>query len=214
MKNERLIFLIKEKYGSLENYLNEKGKRIWAATEARSYGWGGVSAVHMATGIDFKTIRKGLLELKSGNSLANEGLRKNGSGRKKISSKEPCILKAIKELIEVSTRGDPESPLKWTCKSSYQVAEELNKQGYTISQKSVYTILTDDLNYSLQSNKKTAEGDSHPDRDAQFKYINKKIKQFQSQNCPTLSIDTKKKENIGNFLIITDCGPRFCSLLV
>lgn len=195
---ENNIFIIKEKHEKLSLYLNEKSRRIWAATEAKSYGRGGITAVVKATGIDYKTIRKGLIELDEVGEQNNSRIRKVGGGRKKLNSTYSELNKDLESLLEPITRGDPESPLLWTCKSTYNLAEALQKKGYKISQSTVCRQLKD-LGYTLQSNKKTLEGADHPDRNDQFLYINERIKNFQQSNCPVISVDTKKKENIGNF---------------
>lgn len=190
---------VHEKYKWISEHLSEKSRRIWAATEANSIGWGGITTISKATGIDAKTIRKGIVELgeKQGGESANR-IRREGGGRKKLRDTEKNILKALESLINPVTRGDPESPLRWTCKSTYKLAEALVKKGYKISQRTVYNLLVFQ-EYSLQSNKKTKEGANHPDRDKQFKYINNQVKMFQKCNSPALSVDTKKKENIGNY---------------
>ena len=190
---------VNEKYEWISEHLNEKSRRIWAATEANSIGWGGITIISKATGIDAKTIRKGITELggkKWGES--KNRIRRKGGGRKKLKDTEKNIVKALESLVNPVTRGDPESPLRWTCKSTYKLAEAMVKKGYKISQRTVYNLLVF-LEYSLQSNKKTKEGANHPDRDKQFKYINNQVKMFQKCNSPTLSVDTKKKENIGNY---------------
>lgn len=190
---------VNEKYEWISEHLNEKSRRIWAATEANSIGWGGITIISKATGIDAKTIRKGITELggKKGGESKNR-IRRKGGGRKKLKDTEKNIVKALESLVNPVTRGDPESPLRWTCKSTYKLAEAMVKKGYKISQRTVYNLLVF-LEYSLQSNKKTKEGTNHPDRDKQFKYINNQVKMFQKCNSPTLSVDTKKKENIGNY---------------
>lgn len=193
---EKHIQKVKTKYIELSFCLNEKSKRLWAATEAKSIGRGGINIVHKATGIDFKTIGKGVKELTSGKS--DDRLRKVGGGRKKIRDTQGNILEALEKLIEPVTRGDPESSLLWTCKSTYKLCDELNVQGYAVSQKTVYSLLVD-LDYSLQSNRKRREGTDHPDRNEQFEFIYKMVKKFQANGNPTISVDTKKKENIGEY---------------
>ena len=193
---EEHIQNIQSKYQQLSFCLNEKSRRLWAATEANSIGRGGINIVHEATGIDFKTIRKGVKEL--GNDTAVGRIRKIGGGRKKIKDTQGDILEDLERLIEPVTRGDPESSLLWTCKSTYKLSDELKAQGYAISQKTVYSLLVD-LDYSLQSNRKRREGTEHPDRNEQFEYIYKTVKRFQASGNPTISVDTKKKENIGDY---------------
>ena len=193
----QIIDGISEKYKEVSKYLNEKGRRIWAATEAANIGWGGITIVFEGTGIDHKTIRKGIAELNAENKETNR-VRKKGGGRKKLKDVDKELLKDLDYFVDPNTRGDPESPLRWTSKSTYKLAEALRKKGHKISQRSVYNLLIF-LGYTLQSNKKIKEGTNHPDRDKQFKYINKRVKTFQRDNCPTVSVDTKKKENIGNY---------------
>lgn len=178
--------------------LTEKSRRLWAATEAQSLGRGGITIVYIATGIDSKTIRKGIAELNNEEILKNERIRNQGGGRKKLTEKERNLERDLKLLLEPVTRGEPESPLLWTSKSTHKLAEELRQKGYKITQPTVRTLLSE-FGYRLQSNRKTQEGNSHPDRNQQFQYINKKTKLFQKQNQPIISVDTKKKEKIGNF---------------
>lgn len=194
----KTIETIREKYKEISFCLNERSRRIWAAIEAKGYGWGGVSAVSEATGIAHKTIRKGSMELNDKEKLSEENIRKKGGGRKKLKDIYKKLLHDLESLVEPFTRGDPQSPLRWTCKSTYNLAEELRKKGYKVCQRSVCDLLAD-LDYSLQSNKKTREGTNHPDRNAQFHYINEKVKKFQSRKNPVISVDTKKKEKIGNY---------------
>jgi len=169
--------------------LNERSRRMWAATEAKSFGWGGITVVSGATGIDPKTIRRGLLELDE---------KQRVRGRKKLTEINTGLLDDLESLVEPASRGDPESPLRWTSKSTYKLSEELKNKGYSVCQRTVYSLLAD-LEYSLQSNKKMKEGTNQPDRDAQFQYIYERVKYFQSHNNPVISVDTKKKENIGEF---------------
>lgn len=193
------IDTIKAKYDRLHPVLNERGLRIWCATEAHAIGYGGVTAVHQATKVSRITITNGLKELNLDVPLDANRIRKPGGGRKKLIDTKEGLLESLDKLIEPATRGDPENPLRWSSKSTIKLAEELTKEGYNISQKSVYNLLRDQ-NYSLKANKKTKEGkEDHPDRDTQFQHINEKVKEFQKNNNPVLSVDTKKKENIGNF---------------
>lgn len=171
---------------------------MWAAAEAKSFGWGGITVVSEATGVDPKTIRKGLLEIDDKRRVPADRIRNTGGGRKKLTETHKHLLNDLDSLVDPESRGDPESPLRWTSKSTYKLSEELNRKGYGVSQRTVYNLLRD-LDYSLQSNKKMREGTNHPDRDAQFQYIYKRVKHFQSQNQPVISVDTKKKENIGEF---------------
>jgi hypothetical protein len=211
MLNKTIILSTLEKaintsYQSLILHLNERSSRIWAATEANRYGRGGISAVHRATGIDYKTISKGLKELKSEQKVITNKIRAGGGGRKHILDKDPDIGLELDKLIEPSTRGDPESLLLWTSKSTYKLAESLSASGHKVSQTSVHKMLVA-KGYSLQSNRKKLEGNQHPDRNAQFNYINNCAKRFQIKNCPVLSIDTKKKESIGNY---KNNGKEYC----
>lgn len=171
---------------------------MWAATEAKSFGWGGISVISKGTGIDPKTIRKGLLELDEKQRAPDNRIRRTGGGRKKLTKTHDNLLDDLEALIGPDSRGDPESPLRWTSKSTYKLSGELKSKGYSVCQRTVCSLLAD-LHYSLQSNKKTKEGADHPHRDAQFSYICKRVKYFQSHNSPVISVDTKKKENIGEF---------------
>ncbi len=171
---------------------------MWAATEAKSFGRGGITVVSEGTGIDPKTIRKGLLELDEEQRAPANRIRRTGGGRKKLTKTHKNLLSDLESLVEPDSRGDPESPLRWTSKSTYKISEEMKNAGYSICQRTVCSLLAD-LDYNLQSNKKTKEGANHPDRDEQFKYIYKRVKYFQTHNNPVISVDTKKKENIGEF---------------
>ncbi len=190
--------IVREKYRSLSLCLNEKCKRVWAATEAEHLGRGGMTIVHKATGIDYKTIKRGQLELRNREILTKNRTRKEGGGRKKLKEKEKDLEEDLESLVEPEERGDPENPLRWVCKSTIMLTEELKKKGYKITQPTVWAMLKE-LGYSLQSNKKTHEGESHADRNKQFYYINNKAKVFQKASQPIISVDAKKKENIGNF---------------
>lgn len=202
MSDEQVVKSIREKYDSLKPYLNEKTRRIWAAIEARSLGWGGVSQVARATGLSRTTIQAGmgLLSEKDGVKTEEEmtRIRTHGGGRKLLEEQDPMLLSDLESLIEPMTLGDPESPLKWTNKSVVKLAAALNVGGHRISPKSVYNLLKS-LGYSLQSNRKTRDGSSHSVSDDQFLHISKQVKHFQSQNPPVISVDPKKKELIGNF---------------
>ncbi len=184
------------KYRAVFRYLSEKGMRAWAASEAKILGYGGISAVSKATGLSRTTIHVGLAELE----LEDIGIlnRRPGGGRKPIIEKQPMLLKELEGLLDPVTRGDPESPLKWTCKSTENLSKELKERGYKISPRSVANLLIE-LGYSLQSNNKRYEGSNHPDRNKQFNYIYNKVKKFQKTNNPIISVDAKKKELIGNY---------------
>ena len=190
------------KYLSLAPMMNERMRRQWAASEARAYGWGGVRAVSGAIGMSPNTIRRGLAELldRQAHPGAPEDLRirRPGGGRKALTENDPDLQDALEHLVDPVTRGDPESPLRWTCKSTTQLAEALTRQGHTLSPRSVGRLLNE-AGYSLQSNRKTLEGASHPDRNAQFEHISRTVQAFQKRGQPVISVDTKKKELVGAF---------------
>ena len=188
--------VISKKYNLLKPFLNEKSKRLFAAAEALSFG--NISLVSRAMDISEETIKKGCNELESGEILSDDKIRAPGGGRKKSVEKDPALLSDLETLIEPTSRGDPESPLRWTSKSICKLAEELKKMGHKVSHSRVADMLRM-LGYSLQANKKTIEGTSHPDRDQQFNHISEKCKEFQEEKQPVISIDTKKKESVGNF---------------
>jgi len=196
--------IISEKYELLKPFLDEQNKRLFAAAEAISLDEGGISIVSRATGISRDTISKGCKELESrmigagGTSIPDGKIRAPGGGRKKSVDKDLTLTPDLESLIEPTSRGDPESPLRWTSKSVRNLAEELNKMGHKVTHARVADLLHV-LGYSLQANKKTIEGTSHPDRDQQFYHINEKCKAFQEEHQPVISVDTKKKELVGNF---------------
>ncbi len=169
-----------------------------AANEAMGFGYGGISRVRRACGLSRKTIAKGIEEIKTGSLPLGGRIRRAGAGRKKITVRDPRLVTALKRLIDPTTRGDPESPLRWTCKSTRTLARQLSKQNHPVGYVKVSQLLHDQ-NYSLQSNRKTEEGDDHPDRDAQFRYINARVKKAIAVGTPVISVDTKKKELIGNY---------------
>jgi transposase len=193
---------IKARYGSLAPVMDERMRRQWAATEAQTFGWGGLSAVSIATGMSRNTIRKGLAELarrkKYPKARVDSCLRKKGGGRKRLTVSDPSLSGALEQLVEPMSRGDPMSPLRWTCKSTVRLAEELTQQGHPIGAWTVGSMLKT-VGYSLQSNRKTKEGASHPDRNAQFEHINTTVQRFQQRGQPVISVDTKKKELVGQF---------------
>ncbi len=170
IQREEVTQDIKKKYLGMSLYLNERSRRMWAATEAKSFGWGGITVVSQATGIDPKTIRRGLLELDDKKPIPDNRIRSTGGGRKKLTETHKNLFDDLESLVEPDSRGDPESPLRWTSKSTYKLSEELKRRGYRVCQRTVCSLLAD-LDYSLQSNRKTNEGTNHPDRDAQFQYI-------------------------------------------
>jgi hypothetical protein len=193
---------IKSRYRGLAPLMDERMRRQWAATEAQTYGRGGVSAVSSATGMSRNTIRKGLFELaarkRNPRLPVAARIRKQGGGRKRLTETDPGIAQALDRLIEPTTRGDPMSPLRWTCKSTLNLAHALTRHGHPVGAWTVGAMLKQ-AGYSLQSNRKTKEGGSHPDRNAQFEYINGSVEQFQQRGQPVISVDTKKKELVGPF---------------
>ena len=173
--------------------------RIMAANEARVLGYGGISRVRRACGLSRKAIAKGIQEIKIGSLPLGGRIRRAGAGRRKITTRDPQILAALDSLIDPETRGDPESPLRWICKSTRTLATQLSKQDHPVSHVKVAQLLHDQ-DYSLQSNRKTEEGDDHPDRDAQFRHINAQVKKSLAAGTPVISVDTKKKELIGAYV--------------
>lgn len=198
MVNDTLtISILKEKFKHLKPLLNERSIRIWAATEAKSIGRGGNAIVREATELSWPTIQKGLEELEAPYELEANRIRRKGGGRKKITDKDKTLLDDLDQLIDPATRGDPETLLRWTSKSTIKLAEKLREKGHNITQRSVHRLLKGQ-EYSMKSNRKRNEGTrENPDRDEQFQLINKKSIEFQKNNCPVLSVDAKKKENIG-----------------
>lgn len=198
----KLMAEIHDRYKLLSGKLDERARRLLAATEATIIGRGGITLVAKATGMSPRSISSGIKELKStADSLKKKGIqriRKPGGGRKKLSAVDTTLVKDLELLVEPLTRGDPESPLRWTCKSVRLLADELNKMGHETSYRTVARILKK-LEYSLQGNTKTLEGTSHPDRNAQFENINKKATEQLEAGNPVISVDTKKKELVGTF---------------
>ena len=178
--------------------MDERHRRLWAGTEARALGRGGIAVVARATGLARNTIGRGLAELAQKRTLSPARVRRPGAGRKRATALAPGLTTALEELVEPVTRGDPESPLRWTLKSTRHLAEELNTQGYAVSHTLVGGLLHD-LEYSLQANRKTLEGASHPDRNAQFEHINAAVTAQVKRGQPAISVDTKKKELVGLF---------------
>jgi transposase len=191
-------------YDTLTPVMDERMRRPWAAAEAQAYGWGGIQAVSTAIGMSANTIRRGLGELSE--RQANPGveasgrIRQEGGGRKWQTELDPGLSSALERLIEPATRGDPESPLRWTCKSTTHLASELTAQGHPVSTSTVWRLLTA-AGYSLQSNRKSKEGADHPDRNEQFEHIAATVQDFQQRGQPVISVDTKKKELIGEFRV-------------
>lgn len=197
-KRQSLISQIKQRHGVIYTHLSEKAKRIWAASEAIAIGRGGDTIVSEATGISRVTIIKGKNEIKGESDSNKDQIRKSGGGRKRLIKKHPEIIKDLDVMIAPLTRGDPESSLRWTCKSTYKLSEALRAKGHRISQKSVYSLLQE-MGYSMQSNRKKMEGKQHPNRDEQFHFISRKVNELQELGQPVISVDAKKKENVGQF---------------
>jgi len=189
---------IHRKYRSLLPVLDERQRRLWAATETRALGRGGLAAVVRATGIAKTTVLRGLRDLEWGPSSISDRVRRPGAGRKRATVVDPGLIAAMKHLVEPVTRGDPESPLLWTCKSTRRLATELEAKGHPISHTAVADLLWEQ-GYSLQGNRKTKEGTNHPDRNAQFEYINRRVRRQLAGRQPAISVDTKKKELVGDF---------------
>jgi hypothetical protein len=185
------------KFSDIWPLLDERSRRLVAANEALSMGYGGVSRVRRACGLSRKAIAKGIREIAAGNAMPGR-IRRSGAGRKNIIERDPKLIILLDRLIEPETRGDPESPLRWICKSTRTLAAQLSRQKHPVSHEKVAQLLRDQ-DYSLQSNRKTEEGADHPDRDAQFRYINKQVKQALAKAIPVISVDTKKKELLGNY---------------
>jgi Rhodopirellula transposase DDE domain len=201
------VATIRAKFEALRPYLDERRRRLWAAAEALALGRGGLTAVATATGLQRATIRVGIRELQRGPATSRAGaavpddqqrVRAPGGGRKSLTTQDPALLRDLEALVEPVTRGDPLSPLRWTCKSTRQLAAELVRQGHRVSHTTVAELLHA-LNYSLQGTRKTKEGAEHPDRDAQFAHINEQTRAFQQRGQPVISVDAKKKELVGDF---------------
>jgi len=203
MSKATLLEAVRTKYRLLQPLMTERLRRQWAACEAESLGRGGASLVAQATGLSRTTIWAGQRELRRRadqpqGDLAPERVRAPGGGRHLVEQADPTLLAALRDLVESSTRGDPQSPLFWTSKSTRKLAEELSGRSHPVSHQTVAALLWD-WGYSLQANRKTKEGDDHPDRDAQFEYINEQVRLFQRDGQPVVSVDAKKKELIGDF---------------
>lgn len=192
---------LKEALKEMLPHLDERQKRLYLGSEAKKIGHGGNSIIARLSKVSRPTIiqgKKELMEAKIKHHEKTQRIRIGGGGRKKNTDKNPVLLTALEALIEPDTKGDPETPLRWTCKSTRMLEAELKKQGHTVGRTLIGQLLNE-LGYSLQSNSKTIEDDQHPDRDDQFKYINKRAKYFLSKGLPVISVDTKKKELIGNY---------------
>lgn len=189
---------LKERYKMLKPFLTEKQKRIFLGSEAKMLGFGGISEVSRITGVSRRLVSEGIKEVKKPEEFTHDRIRKEGGGRKRTISKDKTLLEDLEKLIDPTTRGEPESPLRWTCKSLRNLAESLNAMNHKTSHRMVGELLHE-LNYSLQANRKTQEGGTHPDRNAQFEYINETVKKCQLKKQPVISVDAKKKENIGEY---------------
>jgi transposase len=198
MRHQREEAAIRQRFLAVSPVLDERGRRLWTAAEAQAVGYGGVSLVARATGLTRPTIYVGLQELAQGATLPAGRVRRPGAGGKPLTWTQPGLKAALDALVEPLCRGDPESPLRWTCKGVRRLAAELQKQGFRIGRQKVADLLAE-LGYSLQANRKTREGNQHPDRDAQFEYIATQVRQFQGRSQPVISVDTKKKELVGDF---------------
>ena len=186
------------KYEVLQAALNERTRRLWAGTEAVAYGRGGIAAVMRVTGMSRNTIVRGIAEAAVAHPLDVARIRAPGGGRKAKAMLDPGLKQALERRVEPVSRGDPESPLRWTCKSTRRLARDLAAEGYQVSHRLVADLLHE-LGYRLQANRKTREGSSHPDRNAQFEYINRVVSQAMAGGQPAVSVDTKKKELVGDF---------------
>ncbi len=202
MQDAQLVARIRRKFRQLQGALNERSRRLWAASEALEIGWGGVTAVAEATQMSHSTVRAGVVELKAPrrgkSALPPERIRRPGGGRRRAIVNDPQLLPALDALVEPTSRGDPESALRWTIKSTRTLADELTRQTHPVSYGTVATLLGQ-AGYSLQANRKTREGGSHPDRNAQFEYLNAEVAKFLNRGQPAISVDTKKKELVGDF---------------
>jgi hypothetical protein len=200
LSREEQVAAIKKKYEAIAPYLNERSRRLWAGAEAQGLGHGGQQVVHLATGIAIGTISQGQREVASGEADGDESgrIRRAGGGRKSKLAVNKRLGRALETILNESTRGDPETPLRWSSKSTRKIAAVLQQEGISVSHSLVAKIL-DEMGYSLQGNRKVKEGADHPDRDAQFGFIAQKTKAFQQQGQPVISVDTKKKELLGEF---------------
>jgi hypothetical protein len=200
MHDAAVIERIRRKFRALAPVLDERSRRHWAATEALDLGWGGVACIAAATGLSRTTVAAGVRDLRecSAEGLPGARIRRPGAGRPHLVDVDLGLWAALDALVDPLTRGDPESPLRWTCKSTRRLAKELSQQGHPVSAGTVAAVLRE-MGYSLQANRKTREGESHPDRNAQFEYINAQVRRLQKRGQPVVSVDTKKKELVGDF---------------
>jgi transposase len=199
MRDKGMEAAVRRRFIRVRRLLNERQRRLWAAVEAEASGYGGISAVARATGVSRRAIHAGLNELRTGGRpLENGRIRRAGAGRKPLTATQPHLKAALNALVEPTSRGDPQSPLRWTCRSVRRLAAELQRQGFSIGRQKVADLLHE-LGYSLQANRKTREGANHPDRNTQFEHINRRVTALQRRSQPVISVDTKKKELVGNF---------------
>jgi hypothetical protein len=198
MIDHQTIACLRQKYALLQPELDERARRCWAAAEALALGYGGVSAVASATGLARNTIASGARELREPARPAADRVRCPGAGRKPLAETDPGLPAALDALVEPATRGDPQSPLRWTCKSTRRLADELTRQGHPVGPRTVARLLRQ-AGYSLQACRKTREGCRHPDRDAQFEFISRRVRRYRRRGWPVLSVGTKKKELLGDF---------------
>jgi hypothetical protein len=187
---------MRSRFETIWTHLDEKGRRLWAASEAKAYGRGGLKVAHEVTGMSRTVISEGIREIAGKRPIQENRIRRSGAGRKTLGSIDETLLDDLKALVESSTMGDPESPLLWTTQSLRSLAVALQAKGHKIGHVTVGNLLSDQ-GYSLQGNRKTLEGSSHPDRDAQFKFIAERVTENQKQGEPVISVDTKKKELVG-----------------
>jgi hypothetical protein len=192
------VAVLQQKFAAVWLMLDERTRRLLAANEAVAWGYGGVSVVHRACGLSRQAIARGIAEIQAGSAPEGGRIRRVGGGRKALTANDPHLLMALDRLIEPDTRGDPESPLRWVCKSTRTLAAQLTRRRHPISHVKVAQLLHAQ-HYSLQSTRKTEEGADHPDRDAQFQHINATVKHALAAGVPVISVDTKKKELVGNF---------------
>jgi transposase len=197
MPEARVVEWIRGKFDAIVGELDERGRRRWAAAEAVSLGRGGITAVAKASGLSDRTIRNGIREFQGPDPLPLGRQRRPGAGRPAREAQWPGLIPALEELVEPAARGDPMSPLRWTCKSTRTLAAELKRLGFPVSRTKVAELLKE-KGYSLQANRKTREGKQHPDRNAQFEHINRRVLACQRRSQPAISVDTKKKEVLGN----------------
>ena len=190
---------IKARLDALAPFLDERGRRLFAASEARAAGRGGIEAVSRATGIARSTIGRGLADLRAGAEALGTRVRRAGGGRKPATKTQPVLLEALDDLVQSSIRGDPEAPMRWVSRSQRHLSAALAERGFAAGQKLAGRLLRR-LGFSLQANRKTREGAGHPDRDAQFEHINAAVKEFQAAGEPAISVDTKKEEGAGRRL--------------